>query len=67
MIRSTEFCSYCKKPKPHLFKLVENKTGLGSVERLACFPCLSDIADKEMGEHRKAQMAQRKDIPPVKP
>lgn len=48
----TALCSFCKKPKQYLFKLVENKPNAGVVERAACFPCLEGIARKEMTVHQ---------------
>lgn len=45
-------CSYCKKPKTPCFKVVEQK-GQGVVERAACFPCISEIGEKVMVDHRK--------------
>jgi len=53
-----EPCSYCKKPKPLMFRLVVNQDGRDTAERFACFPCLSEIGEKEMAEHRKAQQTQ---------
>jgi hypothetical protein len=49
----TALCSYCKQPKGLLFKLIENKPNAGQVERLACFPCLGPVAEKEMAAQRK--------------
>lgn len=57
----SQSCSYCKKPRRLLFKLVENKENLGSVERLACFPCLEGIAKKEMTQHHEELMKDAKD------
>lgn len=49
----SQSCSYCKKQRRFLFKLVENKENLGAVDRLVCFPCLEGIAKKEMTAHHE--------------
>ncbi len=56
-------CSYCKNEVDLAFKVVaKNKDGR-AVDRLACFPCISEIGEKAMREHR-ARQGDRPSPPP---